>query len=178
MKALVASVVLCFAIIGNVYAADQLTDLDVEFLDDRFGVKKADDFANRLTAKDRSKLHDAITARGRAEHPLVRNAIVANQLVAIYRRQCAEWARRHSSPACPPASDDRVQAGKEIADRLCNECHLFGTGDAPAFFGFARNMDLTEQRVAAIGRHDPRMSDIHLSAEEVREVVTYINSLK
>jgi len=178
MKAFTALVFLCFAIIGNVYAADPLTDSDANFLSDQFGIKRGDDFAKRLTARDRSKLHGAISARGRGEHPLVRNAIIANQLVSIYRHQCAEWARRHSSPVCPPASDARVQRGKEIADRVCNECHLFGTGDAPAFFNFARNADLTGQRVAAIGKHDPRMSDIHLSAEEIREIVTYINSLK
>lgn len=88
--------------------------------------------------------------------------------------------------AVPSASAQDAVAGGKLAQTWCANCHVVGrtqasgtsTG-APSFSSIAQRKDLTPMalRVFLQTPHD-RMPDLHLSRDEVDDVIAYIGSLQ
>jgi len=76
-------------------------------------------------------------------------------------------------------------AGREVAERLCSNCHAVAAnsqsarGDVPPFGTIARLPDQTAERLAGkiIVPH-PAMPSVQLTLDEIRNVVAYILSLR
>lgn len=77
-----------------------------------------------------------------------------------------------------------VAAGGALARKLCANCHLVGdTGRAsdavPSFQAMANNSAFTDRRLLAwLFDPHPPMPSIHLSTQEIDDIVAYIRSLK
>lgn len=76
-------------------------------------------------------------------------------------------------------------AGREVAERLCSNCHAVGPnaqsarGDVPPFGTIARLPDQTAERLAGkIIIPHPSMPNVQLTIDEIRNIVAYILSLK
>jgi len=88
------------------------------------------------------------------------------------------------APAQPGLSDKGH--GRDLAERLCSNCHLAsrdakfsGTQMAPPFPAIANRKDQTPQRLAgAIIIPHPEMPTIQLTMSEIRDIVAYIMSLR
>ncbi len=74
------------------------------------------------------------------------------------------------------------EQGEKIAQRWCAPCHLASPGqkqasaDVPPFVTLARTK--TDQQLAAfLTDPHPRMPNLHLTREEIADLVAYIRSL-
>lgn len=94
-----------------------------------------------------------------------------------------------SLAAVAPAAAQKAAGkanGRELAGRLCVNCHFLdhGTntgsgGIAPSFAQIAGKQGQTSERVAgAIIIPHPEMPTVSLTMQEIRDVVAYIMSLK
>ena len=151
---------------------------DQRYLLDKFGLASDSEVLKDLTADEQTKLHNLINDPLLKEYPFTRDDNVADFLFAAHMRECSVWASTHGEPACPPTADAQAEPGKEIADRQCNACHLFGTMDAPSFVALARAGKLSEQGLADALAHGHRMSPIRLESRQIAALLTYIRSLK
>ena len=174
------SILLTLALLLNagISSAADLTSNDSAYLDQRFGVRSDNLLLKESTSGERVSLHDMIVEPWTRQYPGIRDARVQSFLYGVYNRQCGEWARSHTNPQCPPVTDVLMQAGKNIADRQCNTCHLFGTAETPPFFTMARAGDLTEARLSGALAGGHRMSPITLSADQIHDLLIYIQGLK
>jgi len=81
---------------------------------------------------------------------------------------------------------DRVSDGRAIAERWCVSCHDIGAGDtrtakdvAPTFESVAHRPNLSREHLETwIGNPHPPMPNMHLTREEIENLVEYIESLK
>jgi hypothetical protein len=168
---------LCLALIGTrVAAADPLTAQDLSYLQARYGLTPKSAVIAELTANEQAALHSAIDDLKR--FPERRDRQVRNYLAWVYRTECGRWARRHPGQPCSPASDPSVQPGKQISDRLCAGCHLFGTDTAASFYTLANRRDWNAHKVSHALRHTPAMVPLKLTTEMLGQLAAYINSLK
>lgn len=76
-------------------------------------------------------------------------------------------------------------AGREVAERLCSNCHAVtpdstsARADVPPFGTIARLPDQTAERLAGrIIIPHPSMPSVQLTIDEIRNIVAYILSLK
>ena len=158
--------------------AASLGDEEYRYLHDRFALSPNSELLRSMTPQEQGRLHDLIDDRAFRDRPNTRDWTVADFLYDAYVRQCSVWALSNTAPQCPPAANAASQPGKEIADRQCNACHLFGTAEAPAFFKLARAEALSAQQLTDALLHGHQMSPISLSASEVGALLVYIRSLK
>jgi hypothetical protein len=155
-----------------------LSDRDLGYLRETFGVTPKTGIVENMTPIERDKLHNLIVDAVTKDYPGTRDALVHGFLITTYERQCRDWVKDNRTPACPPATDPSVQPGKDIADRQCNSCHLFGTEDAPPFGKMAAGAALSANRVQAVLESGHRMSPMRLTQAQVDQVIAYIGSLK
>jgi len=92
-------------------------------------------------------------------------------------------------PTMASANDnakDEIEAGENLAERLCSRCHAIGkTGesphqDAPAFRSFSRRWpvdDLAEALAEGIVVGHPDMPAFELSPDEITALLAYLNAL-
>ncbi|MDX2159616.1 MAG: hypothetical protein SFW09_24185 [Hyphomicrobiaceae bacterium] len=107
-------------------------------------------------------------------------ALVAAALLAA--GSCAAMAQ---APATPP-SPTEVSEGREIAAKLCSNCHAtdpaatdIKRADVPTFHAIANGPHGSRERlVAAIVLPHPEMPGIPLTRAEIRAIVDYIVSLR
>ena len=92
----------------------------------------------------------------------------------------------HGSAETNQSTTARVVFGAEIAKAWCTECHVVGsqiTGtmqvDVPTFYQIANRTGQSVERIKnfLIDPHPP-MPNLHLSHEQMRNLATYILSLK
>lgn len=89
------------------------------------------------------------------------------------------------SQAIPKRPPDEAN-GRQLAERLCTNCHNVGPGSpassaqvAPPFEWIARKPGQSLERIAgAIIVPHPEMPSVALTMQEIRDVVAYIASLK
>jgi len=158
--------------------AATLTGNDYRFLENEYGLRSDSETIRDLSADEQAKLHDLINDSTWKAYPLVRNENVAEFLYHAHLRECYVWSLAHTTPECPPTSDASAEPGKEIADRQCNTCHLFGAVDAPSFFKLAEEGKPNEQSLVDALNHGHQMSPITLQPAQIRDLIVYIRSLK
>jgi len=158
--------------------AAALTESDYRYLGEEYGLALDGETIRDLTVDEQAKLHDLINDPALKASPYTRDQNVADFLFAAHMRECSVWALSHGGPQCPPSSDASAEPGKEIADRQCNACHLFGTPAAPSFFKLAREGKPNQQALADVLDHGHTMSPITLTPAELQELIVYIRSLK
>jgi len=156
--------------------ADELTPNDYRYLLSAFGLARDSDVLTTMTPVERTRLHDLVY--GLRNDQARRDDAVRSQLYNAYARECEAWALEHSGEDCPPARDKTVEPGKQIADRICNQCHLFGGGMAPSFFRLARQRNWRASDVAHALAHSHDMVPITLPDEERDRLAAYINSFR
>lgn len=130
-----------------------------------------------IAGDDAAQLHALITDAAFKDHPSSRERSVGDYLFQVVLRTCQGWQLSHPGATCPVVGDKHLQPGWEVAERNCIACHLTGTTAAPSFFTLAQSGKVTEKRLtdALAGGH--QMSPISLSAEQLRDLALYINSL-
>lgn len=163
--------------------AASLTQADFRYLEGTYGVASSGNLIRSLSADDRATLHALINDASlksptTGEFGPTRDYNVADFLFAAYMRECSVWELSQSAPPCPRSADAQAEPGKEIADRECNACHLFGTLSAPPFIKLARAGKPTEEALAEALARGHSMSPILLRADEIKAVALYIRSLK
>lgn len=162
---------------GLAHAAG-LTARDTRYLDATYGPTVRAEIVSRMTAEEQEKLHEIVADPASKGYPGIRYNVVADYLFTVHMQQCQAWSAAHPDQTCPPPADPQVLPGKNIADQECNACHLFGTSRAPAFRALAKAGPVSEARLADAIGHGHQMSPIGLSADQIRVLAIYINSLK
>jgi hypothetical protein len=157
--------------------AATLSDADYRYLQDKYGLTAKSEELADLTPDEATKLHDLIDDPAMKDYPFTRDNNVSDFLFTAHIRECQVWSLAHGSPECPPVADAKVEAGKEVADRRCNFCHLFGTENAPTFRQLARAGKLDEPTLAADLDHGHFMSPIALAPDDIKALLVYIKSL-
>jgi hypothetical protein len=156
--------------------AAELTPDDYSYLLSEYGLARGSEVLTTMTPVERTRLHDLIYGL-RRDQPR-RDDAVRNQLYDAYTRECEAWAQDHSGEDCPPARDRTVEPGKQIADRICNQCHLFGSGMAPSFFKLARQRKWDAKSMASALGHSHDMVPVALPDVERDRLAAYINSFR
>jgi hypothetical protein len=156
--------------------ADELTTDDHRYLQSEYGLTRDSDVFTRMTPIERTGLHELIN--GLRNDRARRDGAVKNWLYDAYTRECMAWAHEHSGEDCPRASDRTVEPGKQIADRICNVCHLFGSGLAPSFFRLAKQTEWDAKSVENALAHSHDMVPIALPDQERDRLAAYINSFR
>ncbi len=172
LAAAVAMLVASTALAASLAANDQ------RYLEQEYGLAPDSELIGGLSVGEQAKLHDLINDPSLKAYPFTRDNNVADFLFEAHMKECSVWALSHGGPECPPTSDASAEPGKEIADRQCNACHLFGTADAPSFRKLAREGKLTDQGLAHVLEHNHAMSPITLPPAQITELMVYIRSLK
>ena len=175
MKPLFFAFALALACATAAVAADKGGSSDEAYLNETFGVHA--NLPLTLTPSDLAGLHDIISDPVTRGYPGIRDARVQSFLYELYQRQCRAWSQANVAPECPPVAAT-LQPGKDVADRQCNTCHLFGTAETPAFFSMARKGTIDEQSLSAALAGGHRMSPISLTGEQIHQLVLYIRGLK
>jgi len=165
-------------LIAGAATAASLTDNDLHYLSTQYGMTESADIIRGLSDAEQAKLHALIIDPIAKQNPKTRDHNVADYLFEVHMRQCSEWALTHGGPECPPTADANAEPGKEIADRQCNACHLFGTFEAPPFRKLAVAGTLTEKKLADALGHGHAMSPITLAAAQLSDLLIYIRSLR
>jgi cytochrome c5 len=166
--------------------AAELTDADQRYGQTEYGLGRQDDTLASLSAEQQKQLHALINGPELKDVRAVRHDRVAAFLFDAHMRHCQESAVSHPGRVCPPAAEDKVEPGKEIADQQCNFCHLFGMGRAPSFYKLARRGPWSAEALAEAqrrGHEDARrfghqMSPIGLTREQFDALTVYIDALK
>jgi hypothetical protein len=169
------ALVLLLASTGIAIAAE-LTTEDYGYLQSEFGLARNNDILGTMTPVERTRLHNLI--HGLKSDRNLRDDEVKGQLYDTYMRECTAWAEAHRGEDCAPASDRTVEPGKQIADRICNLCHLFGSGMAPSFFRLAKQRAWDAKSVAGALGHSHDMVPIALPADDNDKLAAYINSFR
>lgn len=174
-NALKLAVFILLASTGLVLAAEPTKD-DYRLLQSDYGLARDSDVLAGLNQNERTRLHDLL--HGLKRDKAGRDDAVRGLLYEAYARECDAWAQRHPGEACRPASDPAARPGKEIADRLCNECHLFGSGMAPSFFQVAKRRPWDADALAQALQHSHDMVPVTLPADERDKLAAYIKSFR
>jgi len=157
-------------------AADGLTAADHKYLRDAFGLTPQSPVIAELTPNEQQALHSA--ADDLKAYPDSRERQVRRYLSLVYGRECKRWAAAHPGANCSPIADAGAQPGKEISDRICAECHLFGSATAPSFRKMAGERDWNAHKVEHALRHSPDMVPLKLTPDMLEKLAAYINSFK
>jgi hypothetical protein len=156
--------------------ADGLTPSDLKYLQTTLGLTAQSAPIAELTPNEAQALHSAIDDL--KTYPEGRDRQVRRYLSLNYPRECKRWAEAHPGENCSPAADPAVQPGKAISDKICAECHLFGTDRAPSYFKMAHERDWNAHKVEHALRHSPDMVPLKLTPEMLDQLAAYINSFK
>jgi hypothetical protein len=157
-------------------AAQGLTPDDYKYLQTVHGLTARSPAVAELTPNEQQALHSAIDDL--KTYPEGRDRQVRRYLSLVYPRECKRWAEAHPEQKCSPATDPAVQPGKEISDRICASCHLFGTDSAPSYRAMAGKKDWNAHKVEHALRHSPSMVPLKLTQEMLDQLAAYINSFK
>ena len=155
--------------------AQGLTDDDSKYLQSTLGLGAQSAVITELTPNEQNALHSAINDL--KLYPEHRELQVRRYLALVYPRECKRWAEAHPGQNCSPAADPTVEPGKEISDRICATCHLFGT-DGPSYRGMASERDWNPHKVEHALRHSRSMVPVKLTQEQLDKLAAYINSFK
>jgi cytochrome c5 len=166
--------------------AAEVTEADYRYLQSEYGVGRQDETVSSMSAEQQKQLHALINDPQLQDVPAVRHDRVAAYLFDVHMRHCQDTAASHPDRVCPPARDAKLEPGKDIADRQCNFCHLFGVGGAPSFHKLARQGPWAADALSEAQRrghenarrHGHQMSPIGLTREELDALAVYIQSLK
>ena len=161
---------------GGAANADGLTADDYKYLQATHGLTAKSAVIAELTSNEQNALHSAIDDL--KTYPEGRDRQVRRYLALVYGRECKRWAEAHAGQTCSPAADPAVQAGKDVSDHICAECHLFGTERAQSYRKMAGEKDWNPHKVEHALRHSPSMVAIKLTPEQLEQLAAYINSFK
>lgn len=173
---LAAAVALAMLTIAGPALADGLTPDDLKYLQMTHGLTAQSSAIAELSANERNALHSAIDDL--KTYPEGRDRQVRRYLTLVYSRECQRWAEKHPGQTCSPAADPALQPGKDISDRICASCHLFGTESAPPYRAMAAKRDWNAHKVAHALRHSPAMVPLKLTQDMLDQLAVYINSFK
>jgi hypothetical protein len=173
MKFLVAA---AFLLAGSSLAnAEGLTADDFAYLQKMLGLTAQSSVIAELTPNEQQALHSAIADL--THYPESRDRQVKRYLELVYPRECKRWAAAHPGQSCSPAADAAIEPGKEISDRICASCHLFGSV-AFTYRAMANAHDWDAHKLEHALRHTQGMVPIKLTQEQLDALVAYINSFK
>jgi hypothetical protein len=161
-----------------VAAAAGLSQADYNYLEKEFGFRPNGFTLAHIGPVDADRLNKLINDPAFRDRPGARRMNVTTALLEAERNSCDNWERSHASAICPDVNDVHFMAGWIVAERRCIQCHLTGTTEAPSFYSLAKSRVVTEQFLAKALAAGHAMSPITLSADEVRELALYINSLR
>jgi hypothetical protein len=154
-----------------------LTPEDFKYLQATHGLTAQSPVIADLTPNERDALHSAIFDL--RTYPEGRDRQVRRYLTLVYGRECKRWVEANPGGApCRPATDPAIQPGKAISDRICAECHLFGSDRSPSYFQMASEKDWNAHKVEHALRHSTTMVPIKLTPEMLDQLAAYINSFK
>ncbi len=156
--------------------AQGLTPDDYKYLQTTQGLTPQSAVIAELTPNEQNALHSAIDDL--KTYPEGQARQVRRYLSLVYGRECKRWGEAHSGQNCSPAADPAVEPGKQISDRICASCHLFGTETAPTYRQMANKRDWNQHKVEHALRHSPNMVPLKLTPEQLDALTTYINSFK
>lgn len=182
MKLAFASVLAVLTAAGPAWAqgpasAEGLTPEDFKYLQTTHGLTPQSAVIVDLTPNERNALHSAIYDL--RTYPEGRDRQVRRYLTLVYGRECKRWVQAHPGGApCTPVADPALQPGKAISDRICAECHLFGSDRSPSYFQMASKKDWNAHKVEHALRHSTTMVPIKLTPEMLDQLAAYINSFK
>jgi hypothetical protein len=174
MRFAVAVAVAAFAWSGAALA-DGLTPDDYKYLGTMLGLTEQSTSLTELTPNEQQALHSAINDL--KLYPESRDRQVKRYLSLAYGRECKRWAAANPGQKCSPAADPAVEPGKEISDRICATCHLFGS-DGRSFHDMASEKTWDPHKVEHALRHTPAMVPIRLTPDQLDALTAYINSFK
>ena len=160
----------------GVALADGLTADDYRYLQAQLGLTAQSAVIAELTPNEQLSLHSAIDDL--KTYPEGRDRQVRRYLALAYGRECKRWAEAHAGQNCSPAADPSIEPGKEISDKICASCHLFGTDTAPSFRHMADERDWNAHKVEHALRHSPDMVPLRLTPDMLDKLTAYINSFK
>jgi len=155
-----------------------LGESDYRYLQAGFGFRKDGFTLSNIAPEDAARLHELIADPAFNDRPKSRALTVGDYLFGAAMRACQNWQLSHAGAACPEVTDPRLRPGWEIAERNCIACHLTGTTVAPSFFAMAQSGAVDDKRFAAALAAGHQMSPITLSAEQLRDLALYVNSLR
>jgi hypothetical protein len=169
------SLAIAMLALARVALADGLTTDDYQYLQKLLSLTPQSSVLTELTPNEQQSLHSAIDEI--KTYPEGQARQVKRYLALVYPRECKRWAATHPGQNCSPASDPAIQPGKQISDRICASCHLFGT-DGHSFYEMANEKDWNPHKVEHALRHTPNMVPLKLSPEMLHQLAAYINSFK
>jgi hypothetical protein len=155
--------------------ADGLTQDDYQYLQTLLGLTAQSAVLTGLTPNEQQSLHSAIDEL--KTYPEGQARQVKRYLALVYTRECKRWVIGHPGQNCPPGSDATVEPGKQISDKICASCHLFGT-DGQSFHEMANAKDWNPHKIEHALHHTPDMVPLKLSPEMLDQLASYINSFK
>jgi hypothetical protein len=156
--------------------ADGLTQDDYKYLQTTLGLTQQSAVIAELTPNEQQALHSAIDEL--KTYPEGQARQVRRYLSLVYGRECKRWGETHPGQNCSPAADAAIQPGKEISDKICASCHLFGTESAASYRKMANERDWNAHKVEHALRHTPAMVPLKLTPEMLDQLAAYINSFK
>jgi hypothetical protein len=156
--------------------AQGLTPDDFKYLQATQGLTPQNAVIAELTPNEQQSLHSAIDEL--KTYPDGQKRQVRRYLALVYGRECKRWAQAHPGQNCSPAADPAVEPGKQISDKLCASCHLFGTDSAPSYRHMAGERDWNAHKVQHALRHSPDMVPLKLTQDMLDQLAAYINSFK
>ena len=156
--------------------ADGLTPDDLKYLQGLLGLAPKSAVLAELTPNEQNALHSAIDDL--KTYPEGRDRQVRSYLWVVYARECKRWAASHPGQDCSPAPFAAVRPGKEISDKICASCHLFGTDAAVSYHQMANEKDWNSHKVEHALRHTPAMVPLKLTQEMLDQIAAYINSFR
>jgi hypothetical protein len=176
MKVAVAAAFAVLAVAG-IARAQGLTQDDLNYLQSAQGLTPRSPAIAELSPNEQQALHSAIDDL--KTYPAGRDRQVRRYLTLVYPRECKRWAEAHpGTTSCSPAADPAIQPGKDVSDRICASCHLFGTDSAPTYRAMAHKKDWNAHKVEHALRHSPSMVPLKLTPEMLEQLAAYINSFK
>jgi Cytochrome C oxidase, cbb3-type, subunit III len=175
MKFAVAAAALMVVVAGPALA-DGLTTEDYKYLGGTFGLTAESGVIAELTPNEQNALHSAIFDL--KSYPEGQDRQVRRYLSLVYGRECKRWGEAHPGETCSPPADPSLRPGKAVSDRVCADCHLFGTQSAASFRKMANAKTWDPHKVEHALHHSPGMVPIRLTPEQLAALVAYINSFK
>ena len=175
MKFAIAVAVATLTVAGAAFAQGLTAD-DYKYLQATHGLTQQSAAIAELTPNEQQSLHSAIDDL--KTYPEGRDRQVRRYLALAYGRECKRWADAHPGQNCSPATDPAIEPGKEVSDKLCASCHLFGTGSAQSYRKMASEKDWNAHKVEHALRHSPSMVPLKLTQDMLDQLAAYINSFK
>jgi hypothetical protein len=172
---LVFAVVIAMLVAAGTALADGLTSDDFKYLQGLLGLTPQSAVITELTPNEQNALHSAIDDL--KIYPEGRDRQVRSYLALVYARECKRWGAEHPGQDCSPATYAAVRPGKEISDKICASCHLFGTS-AVSYHQMANEKDWNSHKVEHALRHTPAMVPLKLTQEMLDQLAAYINSFR